>query len=524
MRLYKQQADFWGDNKDMALRKFYIRNGQSWNLAQVPLYEMETFRNEILEECRLGARVVNLFGALEENGDIRMFALVSKDDDARLSLFSVAISKDRPIFKSLAPELPAVQRFEREIAEQFAVAFEGHPWFKPLRYHQNFRNVPDLWPEISVKPIPGDYLFYKIKGEEVHEVAVGPVHAGIIEPGHFRFQCHGEEILHLEIQLGYQHRGIERMMEEVTLERAVLLAESIAGDTVIGHVMAYCSLIESLSECAISPRAEALRAIVLELERLSNHIGDLGALGADIGFLPTSAYFGRLRGEFLNMLMEFSGNRYGRSFCRPGGVLFDLDPKMTNDFRKRLALAKKELKELADLFFSKPSVLARLEGMGIVSEQTAKELGLVGPAARASGLSRDVRTDHAFGIYRFWHLPVSLALTGDVFARAQIRWLEAQRSLDFLLELLDQIPKGELCKTVPPRKPDQMALAMVEGWRGEIVHVAISDAQSKIIRYKIKDPSFHDWDGLAMAVRGAQISDFPLCNKSFNLSYAGHDL
>jgi len=508
----------------MVLRKFCIWNGQSWNLSQVPVFDADIFRKEILEECRSGARVVNLFGTLGEDGDIRMFAVISKDDDAKLSLFSVLISKDKSAFPSLTPELTEVHLFEREIAEQFGVVFEGHPWFKPVRYHENFRNVPDCWPGISSKPIPGDYPFFKINGEEVHEVAVGPIHAGIIEPGHFRFQCHGEEILHLEIQLGYQHRGIEKMMEEVTLERAVLLAESVAGDTVIGHVMAYCSLIESLSDCVISPRAEALRALALELERLSNHIGDLGALGADIGFLPTAAYFGRLRGEFLNLLMELSGNRYGRSFCRPGGVLFDLDPGMKDDFRRRLSVAKKELKELAELFFSKPSVLARLEGVGIVSEKTARELGMVGPAARASGLSYDVRTDHAFGMYRFRHLPISLASTGDVFARAQIRWLEAQRSLDFLLELLDQIPKGELCKTVSPLKPGQMALVMVEGWRGEIVHVAMTDPQSKINRYKIKDPSFHNWDGLAMAVRGAQISDFPLCNKSFNLSYAGHDL
>ena len=508
----------------MVLRKFCIRNGQSWHLNQVPLYESEIFRNEVLEECRSGSRIVNLFGTLEESGDVRMSAMTSKDDDARISLFSVKISKDSPVFKSLTPELPEVQGFEREIAEQFAVTFEGHPWFKPLRYHQNYRKVPDLWPGIQEKPIPGSYSFYRVNGEEVHEVGVGPVHAGIIEPGHFRFQCHGEEILHLEIQLGYQHRGIEKMMEEGPMERAVLLAESIAGDTVIGHVMAYCNLIESLSGCVIFPRAEALRAVALELERLSNHIGDLGALGTDIGFLPTAAYFGRLRGEFLNMLMELSGNRYGRSFCRPGGVFFDLDPKMNDDFRGRLSVAKKELKELTDLFFSKPSVLARLEGVGIVSEQTAKELGLVGPAARACGLSRDVRTDHASGIYRFRHLPVSLASMGDVFARAQIRWLEAQRSLDFLLELLDQVPKGELCTNVPSLKSDQMALAMVEGWRGEIAHVAMTDTQSKIIRYKIKDPSFHNWGGLAMAARGAQISDFPLCNKSFNLSYAGHDL
>ena len=274
----------------------------------------------------------------------------------------------------------------------------------------------------------------------------------------------------------------------------------------------------------ISPRAEALRALALELERLSNHIGDLGILGVDIGFLPTAAYFGRLRGEFLNMLMELTGNRYGRSFCRPGGVIFDVDSKMTNDFQKRLSIAQKELNELAEVFFLKPSVLARLEGVGNVSEKTARELGLVGPSARASGVSRDVRTDYAFGIYRFRHLPISLAVTGDVFARAQIRWLEAQRSLDFLLELLEQMPKGELCVSVKQPKPNKMTLAMVEGWRGEIVHLAITNPQSRIIRYKIKDPSFHNWSDLAMAVRGAQISDFPLCNKSFNLSYAGHDL
>lgn len=508
----------------MILERLSVRNGSCWDAAQVPSRDEKTFRHDVLEGCRTGARLVNLFAVLEEGGDVRLFALLGKDHEARLFLSSLRILKENPVFESLTPQLPEAHYFEREIMEQFAVKCEGHPWAKPVRYHSNYRNVADLWPGISQTPIPGDYPFFKMTGEEAHELAVGPVHAGIIEPGHFRFQCHGEEILHIEIQLGYQHRGIEKMMEEVSLEKAVLLAESIAGDTVIGHVLAYCSVIESLSSCAVSPRAEALRALALELERLSNHIGDLAALGTDIGFLPTAAYWGRWRGEFLNMLMELTGNRYGRSFCRPGGVLFDLGPPMNSDVRRRLSAAKKELKETADLFFSQPSVLARLEGVGIISEQTAQELGLVGPAARACGLSRDVRTDYASGMYRFRHLPISSVPTGDVFARAQIRWLEAQRSLDFLLELLNQIPKGELCVPVPALKPNKMALAMVEGWRGEIVHMAITDRRPGILRYKIKDPSFHNWSALAMAARGAQISDFPLCNKSFNLSYAGHDL
>ncbi len=508
----------------MALKKFNIRNGQSWDVAQVPLYDESTFRKFLLEECQKGSRLVNLFGALQENGDVRVFAMLGEDNESRLSLFSMNVSKERPSFQSLTPELAQAHWFERELAEQFAINPQGHPWLKAIRYHGNYRNVPDLWTEISSKPIPGNYSFFQMNSEEVHEVAVGPVHAGIIEPGHFRFQCHGETIIHLETQLGYQHRGIEKMMEEVSLDRAVLLAESIAGDTVIGHVLAYCGIIESLSGVEVSPYAQALRAIALELERLSNHVGDLGALGNDIGFLPTAAYFGRLRGEFLNMLMELTGNRYGRSLCRPGGVLFDLDTPMNKDFTRRLLIAKRELNELADVFFSKPSVLARLEGVGTVSNEMARELGLVGPAARASGLNRDVRTDYAFGMYRFHHLPVSSAMAGDVFARSQIRWLEAQRSLDFILQLLGQMPKGVLLKEIGPLKPNKMAMAMVEGWRGEIVHVVMTDSRGHMIRYKIKDPSFHNWMALTMAVRGVQISDFPLCNKSFNLSYAGHDL
>lgn len=513
----------------MESQEFYARNGQSFEWGRVPVLDEDSFRQKILKECSQGARLVNLFACPEEEdaGNFRIFSMLGKDQEGTLAVFSMRILLDKASFQSLTPQLPQAQMFEREMAEQFAITPVGHPWLKPLRYHQNYRRVPDLWSEIFSKLIPGapgECPFYRVEGEEAHEVAVGPVHAGIIEPGHFRFQCHGEEILNLEIQLGYQHRGIEKMMEEVSPERAVLLAESIAGDSVIGHAMAYCHLMESLSETEISPRAEAIRAIALELERLSNHVGDLGALSTDIGFLPPSAYFGRLRGEFLNLLMELSGNRYGRSLCRPGGVLFDLNQDMIRDFRKRLLLAQKDLKEISDLFFTKPSVLSRLEGTGIVSHQTAQELGLVGPAARASGCGLDVRTDYAFGMYRFYHIPISTVASGDVYARALIRWLESQRSIEFLLEMLNQIPEGDLQIKISALKPNQMALAMIEGWRGEIVHVAITDSNSRVTRYKIKDPSFNNWMGLSMAVRGAQISDFPLCNKSFNLSYAGHDL
>jgi Ni,Fe-hydrogenase III large subunit len=269
-----------------------------------------------------------------------------------------------------------------------------------------------------------------------------------------------------------------------------------------------------------------LRAIALELERLANHVGDLGGLATDIGFLPGAAYFGRLRGSFLNLTEEICGNRYGRSFVRPGGVLFDIEPDKVEGVRKKVERAEAELREIADLFFETPSVVARLERTGPVSLDAVEDLGLVGPPARAAGCPRDVRHDHPTGAYRFAHLPVALAETGDVFARAIVRRLEAERSLSFLLSELARLPEGPTRRAIPASAPGKSSIvvAMVEGWRGETVHAVVTGEAGEVVRYKVVDPSFHNWFGLAMALRGQAISDFPLCNKSFNLSYAGHDL
>jgi len=491
-----------------------IHNGQSLAIARVPILTEPVFRQKIIAGVSRGLRLINLFGCVLDDGEKRIFSVLGNDAEGKLSISSFHVTTEKGTFKSLTPEVPQAHLFEREIAEQYGIIFEGHPWMKPVRCHNS----------VSDKPEHEGYPFYQLHGDEIHEVAVGPVHAGIIEPGHFRFQCLGEEIIHLEIRLGYQHRGVEKMMEQCSRERGALLAESIAGDTVIGHVSAWCNLMESLSGCEISHHAEAIRAIALELERLANHTGDLGALCADIGFLPSSAYFGRLRGVFLNLSAELSGNRFGRSLCYPGGVVFDLDEEMLKDFHRQLLIAQKDLNEIAQLMFDKPSVLARLEGTGIVSQRVARDLGLVGPAARASGCKIDVRTDYAFGRYRFCHIPISTILSGDVYARALVRWFESQRSIEFILNSLNDIPRGALRVEAGALKPNHIALAMVEGWRGEIMHIALTDNASRIMRYKIKDPSFHNWPALGMAVRNAQISDFPLCNKSFNLSYAGHDL
>jgi len=501
-----------------------LYNGGTVSLAQIPVLTGEEFRKEILGSCADEARLVNLFGSLDTDGYVRLFAILGRDDEAQLLVRSMRISPDSPDYLALTTELPQAHAFEREIAEQWAVTPTGHPWLKPLRYHSNYRGVPDIWKDISTRCTPGVYPFYSVKGDEVHEVGVGPVHAGIIEPAHFRFQCHGEEILHLEIQLGYQHRGIEPMMQGLDLKHGVLLSESIAGDTSIGHSTAFCETVEALSQCQISPRAKAIRAIALELERLANHVGDLGALGMDTGFLPASAYFGRMRGDYLNLLLELTGNRFGKGLCRPGGVLFDIDKVMAAAFINRLTKYKKEFEDVSELLFSRSSVLARFEGAGVIPAETARILGMVGPSARASQLEHDVRIEYSSGIWQFYHIPISLAATGDVYARALVRRHEVLRSLEFLLKVLVTLPKGDLLSVFGVMKPGTLAISLVEGWRGEIVHTGITDDKGAFSRYKIKDPSFHNWHGLALAMRNEEISDFPLCNKSFSLSYCGHDL
>lgn len=498
-----------------------IRNGEAVGVGQIPVLPIGIFRQAILDAAQEGCRLAAYFGAAPSPKQMKIFAVLANDVNNELLVLSTPVAES---YLALTPDCPQAHLFERELAENFGVQPEGHPWLKPVRYHKSYRNGHNLWPEVESKVIPGDYPFFQLEGEEVHEVAVGPIHAGIIEPGHFRFQCHGEKVFHLEIQLGYQHRGVEPAMMGGPHKRSLVLAESIAGDTVIGHASAYCQAVETLAICHISPRAQALRAIALELERIANHVGDLGALANDVGFLPGASYFGRARGDILNLSGVLCGNRYGRGMLRPGGVHFDLPPEMENDFLRRLARADKQLTEMAEMLFEKPSVLSRFENTGPVSAHDAKALGLVGPAARACGLEIDVRHDHPYGIYRVAHIPVARGETGDVHARALVRWLEVQRSLEFLQSQIRDLPEGQLHKECGTLRPEHLVVSMVEGWRGEIVHVAQTDAAGKFSHYKIIDPSFHNWTGLAMALRNQQISDFPLCNKSFNLSYAGHDL
>ncbi len=495
-----------------------LRNRRAIPWASVPLEPVERFREIVIEAVRAGWRVVAFFGIPESAGMCRLLAVLARDENGELGAISSAVAEHYP---SLTPECPELEPFEREVAEQCSVVPIGHPALRPVRRHP---------PDHASRPVPTENTnreanaFFPTDGHEVHEVAVGPVHAGIIEPGHFHFRAHGEEVLSLEIMLGYQHRGVERLLEHAGRERSVLIAESIAGDSVIGHGGAHCSAIEALARSRKTPRAQALRGIALELERLANHLGDLGAIAGDIAYQPAAAYFGRMRGECLNLLMTMSGNRYGRGLIRPGGTLFDVSTDMAAAMRERLERLREELAPVADLMLDNTSVQSRLEGIGVLTRPRCLELGIVGPPARACEVPRDVRHDHPYGVFRFAHIPVATAWAGDVLARALVRWVEVQRSVDFVIEQLAGLPRGAIRVECEAPRPAELVVAMVEGWRGEIAHVVLTDAVGGIRRYKVVDPSFHNWNGLAAAVPGNQISDFPLCNKSFNLSYAGHDL
>ena len=303
-----------------------IHNGERTPLSKVPVLPPEDLRQQVISAVKDGAEIAALFARpaapfagttsthARSTGGFQLFAVLADHGQGVLRVLSTRLVDQWP---SITPQCPSAHLFERELAEQWNLAVPGHPWLKPVRYAPP---MPGALPAASHEKRPeiGETQFFRVEGEEVHEVAVGPVHAGVIEPGHFRFQCHGETVLHLEISLGYQHRGVERSLEAGPDNRSIHYAETLAGDTTIGHATAYCEATEALSGREAPPRAQALRAIALELERIANHIGDLGALAGDIGFLPTSSWCGRIRGDVLNMSALLCGSRFGRSMMLPG--------------------------------------------------------------------------------------------------------------------------------------------------------------------------------------------------------------
>jgi Ni,Fe-hydrogenase III large subunit len=412
----------------------------------------------------------------------------------------------------------------------FGLVPEGHPNPSRVALH-------DDWPEgawalrrdfADTQPVPraaGDHHpFRPVTGEGVFQVPVGPVHAGIIEPGHFRFGLAGEPVLYLQLRLFYVHKGTEKRFERLPWRHGLFLAESISGDTAVGHALAYAHAIERLAGVEIPPRARYLRTILLELERVYNHLADVGALATDVAFSVPASRAQVLREGLVTLQERLFGSRLLRGSIALGGVKCDLTPGRGKELLAHLERLEREFDELVTLLIDSGTFTDRVDGTGILAHQAARDLGIVGIAARASGLDLDARRDQPHDAYSALRFQVPVEEGGDVRARLMVRAREVEQSLSILRQALGELPEGPASTPLPDALPaSASALGWAEAWRGECLHWVRTDGHGRLDRVKVTDPSSKNWPGLVQAVPGNILPDFPVINKSFNLSYSGND-
>lgn len=491
-------------------------------MADIPVLEYADFRGELLEMLRDEHNHCVQYFAWKNDDYLHFICAVARDVQHDIVLMSHRrSSEDKTPLTALTKDNHALHIFEREIHENFDVPFDGHPWLKPVRYAYNRAN--------QTKNID-NYPFYNIESHELHEVGVGPIHAGIIEPGHFRFLCNGEDVLHLEIQLGWQHRGIEQLMiQKKKLLQRTILSENIAGDTAIGHSLAFVSVAEALSKNELPGTPIYIeRALALELERIAVHVGDISALCTDVAYHFGANVFAALRTGIINFLQQWCGNRFGKGLIRVGGTHFPFTAALRDNLLSVLDDFEKRFLTISDVAFHLPSVENRFDNIGTISSAQALAIGAVGMAARMAGVPRDIRHSHPASPYDKQPISPVLLAGGDVFARFLLRRKEIKQSLKWIRTATETLLKEERHDGRPamdlPLQKALVAISLVEGWRGEICHCAITDAQGRLVHYKVKDPSMHNWKALELSLRNLEISDFPINNKSYNLSYCGHDL
>lgn len=445
-------------------------------------------------------------------------------------LLATDLRDDEREFPSITPGLHAAKWYEREIRDLFGLIPVGHPDMRRLVRHEHWpkgshplkKDVP--W-DRPLERVQGQYAFRRIQGEGVFEVPVGPIHAGIIEPGHFRFSVAGEPIMQLELRHFWTHRGVEKLFEQQRLTEAVPLAERVSGDTTVGHSLAYCQAVEMLLGVEVTPRARYLRSFFLELERLHNHIGDVGAICNDTAYALAHAHCGRMKEQLMQLNDRLTGSRFLRGVNCVGGVGIDVTHAQIAQVIGELDGIERDFTAVEKILFANASLTERLESTGVLTERTAWDHAVMGIVGRASGIDRDIRRDRPFGAYHELQPKVALYRYGDVRARMRVRLDEIHESMRLIREIRRRLPMGPLI-IQPTRNPlpGEWAIAAAEGWRGEILYVVMSGEQGRVHRCKVRDPSFVNWPAIQWAALGNIISDFPLINKSFNLSYAGNDL
>jgi len=481
--------------------------------------------------AELGAHC-QFLAATDTRSDYGDFTLVYVFAPARLRpavVVRVSVPASTASFPSLATRSFAASRFEREIHDLLGLVPLGHPDLRRLALHQ-------FWPA-DYHPLRRDvtartdfvdageaFPFRRVEGEGIYEITVGPVHAGIIEPGHFRFSVEGETIVNLETRLGFVHKGTEKLFETLPFERTPALAERVSGDTAVGHALAYCQALEALTGCAVPARGAWLRVVLLELERLYNHVGDVGMIINDTGFAFGHAHCFRLREELLRLNERLTTHRLLRGAVVPGGVAEAVGAPSLKDVVKTVERLVTEFVEIVGVCLANTTVLERLQGTGRLTTPIARGMQVVGLVGRASGIDADARRDAPFAAYAELEVRVPVYAEGDVWARTMVRLDEAREATRLIRAAADRDPAGPTRVPLPAMTAGAQGFGLVEAWRGPVWHWVLADGPASLRRVKIVDPSFRNWPALEYAVLKNIVPDFPLCNKSFNLSYSGNDL
>ena len=466
--------------------------------------------------------------AREQNGVFYVYYQFALDRSGGFFIGRIPIADGKPELISLTNAVPAVNWQEREIQDLFGIELIGHPNPRRCALHDDWPQVHPLRKDFDLKtqmaPFIGErHQFRRVEGEGVFQVPVGPVHAGIIEPGHFLFSVAGEPILNLQIRLFYTHKGTEKLFENLPIEHGVTLAESISGDSSFAHATAFCHAVERAAGVEVPLRGRVLRSVCLELERIYNHIADIGAIATDVAFVVANAHAMRLKERVLRVNELLTGNRLLRGMSCLGGIRRDWSAPQILALERMLDELAPEFDSLVALIYGSSSTRERLQTTGFLSPQTALDLGIVGIGGRASGFDHDLRRDHPHDAYDQVKVAVPVYTVGDVFHRMQVRIDEVRESMRLICELVSKLSEGPIRVPIGTIPAGQVALGYVEGWRGEIYHWIRTLPGNRLGRCKIKDPSLQNWPAMSEAVMGNIIPDFPVINKSFNLSYSGTD-
>jgi len=484
---------------------------------------VENWRQVALDLAAGGARLHALWADPQRGATVR--AVFIADDF--LLLLNLGLP-EKAAYPSLSDIFPAANRMQRAAADLTGIRAQdsdSRPWLRHAAWPAEFHPLaPGAAVRTPEELRPDDYPFVRVTGDGVHEIPVGPVHAGVIEPGHFRFSVVGEKVLRLEERLGYVHKGIEQLFGRTPLLAGHRLAARVSGDSAVAYSWAYCQALEGLSRVAAPARASWLRALALEAERIANHLGDLGALGNDAGFAFGLAQLSRLKELWLRATEAAFGQRYLLDFIIPGGVALDPAADRLAQLAECARGIDKEAATVREIFDEHAGVRDRFVGTGTVTPDLATRLGLVGLAARASGHNRDLRADLPCTPYDALAVRKALRHEGDVAARVAVRFDELSESIRLVAAILREAPAGPTHTEVAAPAAGQTAVGAVEGWRGPVVLGLTAGENGSIQRCHPHDPSWQNWPALEYAIIGNIVPDFPLINKSFNLSYSGHDL